>query len=318
MKNRLSPFALLCRAVLSVVCTVALCAGCGSDSPSSAENDAPPMTMNVVYTPVLHAGSYGPVDDSAIQSLAVHIFEVTGNPFVRTAALFTGDAVPVMADTADLDVPDGEAAFLDTTYDIDVGEESRDYRVHIEAISGLGRRGSRTVTGLAAGETREVDIYLTPSGPPGDGEYGLQLLETWADAGETEHLIPLVLVNADSVGGFQFDLSLESGVIDTVNGIVVDGDSRLYLDANSSSIAVLAESELDTVAAWRVIAFSGVNRSAIESGYSVVLYLSVNIAPNAVTDTLRLNGVVISDPVRDSIEPDSLEIRNAVIHIGEI
>ncbi len=305
------------RLALLLAMIVGLLAGCGSDPASPTKDNAPPMNMNVVYTPILHANSYAPNDVGAIHSLAVHIFEVTENPFVRTAALFSENALPVVADTADLDVPEGEAAFLDTTYDIDVGEESGDYRVYIEAISGLRRQGSRTVSGLAAGETRDVDIYLTPTGPPGEGEYGLQLLETWADAGDREHLIPLVLVNADSVGGFQFDFSLQGGVVDSVNGVVVDGDSRLYLDASLSSIADIGENDVDQGAAWRVIAFSGVDRGAIEPGYAVVLYLSVNLAENAATDTLRLSGTVISDPGGNSIEPDSIEVQNAVIHIGE-
>lgn len=318
MKPNDSVLTTLFSSLFALAVVLALLAGCGSDPASPEGGAAPPMKVNVVYPPVLYPQSYVPAGGEATQSLAVYIFEVTDNPFVRTAALFADEVEPVVADTSDIDVPTGAVAFLDTTYDLDVGEETGDFRVYIEKFTGIARRGSRTINDLAAGETRDVDIYLTPSTPPGEDEHGLQLVETWATSGATEHLVPVVLVNADSVGGLQFDLSLEGGLLDGVNGIVVDGGSRLYLDADSSSVTETAENEVGQGTAWRVLAFSGVGQPAIEPGYAVVLYLSVDIGANAATDTLQLSGVVISGPGGETVPSENVEVLDAVLHVDEL
>ncbi len=292
-----------------------LLGGCAS-GPSSPPHGTDPIEMTLFYPPLL-LDSYRPGDAQAQESLAVRIFDVTANPFMRTAKILSAGTEPVAADTSSLDVPERGTAFLNRSFDLAVDEGGSDFRVYVEASTGIRRAGSRTVTALGAGESRSVDIYLTPADPPAPGEFGLQIIETWAEQGDTEHLVPLVLVNADSVGGFQVDFSLSSPAIEEVNGFVVDGDSRLYLDESASSITELAGNEVEEGSAWRIIVFSGVGAPAVEPGYSVVLFLSVDIAGDAVSDTLRLSGPVISDDGGNTVTASNVQVLSAPIHIGE-
>ncbi len=301
-------------ATLIIVALTCFGFGCGDSDPSGPGHTDDGLVMSVTRVPVLF-GPQEPAEPLAQQTLRIQIFDVSDNPQVRTSELIDSGVPPIVDDTAVGEVPEGGVAFLDASYQFDIGNEPRDFRIRIRHEE-LRRQGTRTIENLTSGETRSADIYLTPDSA-GPGEYGIQVVETWADPGAQGHLIPIALVNATELGGFQFDLVFGDGAVDTFNDIEVDADSRLFLDADSSAITLISDNPIEGESRWKVIVFSDNSERSIDAGYEVVLYLSADIAAGAETVGLTLENVVLSDPTGESIQTDSLAIQGATLHIGE-
>ncbi len=284
-----------------------LALACAGD-PAGIDRNAPPLQFVIQEAPALFADSE---QDAVVADLRVLIFDVTEDPFIRNDSL--ENAPLVIDDTLFVNEPESDFALANETYELDVGNEPRDFRVYVYRIVESGALGARTARGIARGEDRALSVYLTPSATP--TQYGVQVLETWARRGEAAHTIPIVLANPDPVGGFQFDLAFPPGLVTSLNRIVVDESSRLFLEADSSSIVNLGDNPLEESDLWRVIVFSDDSVRTIEPGHDVVLYLEADIGEPTFEDSLQLTGVVIADPSGFSIESGSVVVQNSIVHL---
>lgn len=287
--------------------TLAVALGCAGD-PAGLDRSAPPLQFVIQEAPALFANA----NESAIDAdLRILIFDVTPDPFIRNDSL--ENALPAVADTIFVNEPESDFALANETYELEVDDEPRDFRVFIERIAESGAQGARTARGIVRGENRALSVYLTPSETP--TQYGVQVLETWAERGASGHAIPIVLANPDPVGGFQFDLAFPPGLVTSLNRIVVDESSRLFLEADSSSIVNLGDNPLDDSALWRVIVFSDDSVNTIEPGHDVVLYLEADIGEPTFEDSLQLTGVVIADPSGFSIASESVVVQSSIVRL---
>lgn len=293
--------------LLAVIALTGAWGGCSGD-PAGIDRSAPPLQFVVQEAPALLPNA----NDSAVEAdLRILIFDVTADPFIRNTSLDA--ATSVIDDTLFIDDPESDFALAQETYALPVGTEPRDFRVFIQRLAESGADGARTARGIVRGENRTLSVYLTPSETP--SQYGIQVLETWARPGEVDHVIPIVLANPNAVGGFQFDLTFPPGLVTALNRIVVDESSRLFLEADSSSIVNLGENPLGENERWRVIVFSDDAINTIEPGHDVVLYLEADIGSPTFEDSLQLTGVVIADPSGFSIASEDVVVQNSIVHL---
>lgn len=87
--------------------------------------------------------------------------------------------------------------------------------------------GERTIT-LSPNDQASITLVMTDAGEIASGSFDLAVPKTIGSPGDTVD-IPIVLVNADSLGGIQFQLRFDGDILNTVMGIKVDPASRLYI-----------------------------------------------------------------------------------------
>lgn len=272
----------------------ALCAGCEDRPTTPGAGSDPPLAVQVSL--VDPPGS--PPASLPDREVRLTIYDVTGDPFVETDQLL--ESTPLVDVSRSIFVPEGGVGFFDESFEL--ADQPRDYRILVNVFISQVFNGTRTLLDLRPGTNRTVDLYLTAAGIPQQGTFGVQVADSWASPGDP-HLIPVVLVASEPVGGFQFDLVVDPGVVTGATGLEVDPDSRLYLGRNASVLANLGVNAVspDTL---RVVAFSEEPATRpIAAGRDVILFVGAQIAESAFADTLRVGRVVVS-----TVEGQSLPV----------
>jgi len=241
----------------------------------------------------------------AADSLAVRLYDVTDDRYTDAPESFP------LAARADL-VSDTEEAVYRTAIRVDLtGERHLRVVTRFSYIGTIGREaveGERTVT-LAPGERKGVTMVLTEEGAPPAGAYGLAVAASEAAPGARGHAVPIVLKNAESIGGVQFQIRFDRGAIESVGGVEVDPSSRLYTASSADSL-IGSHFAQPTDSTLRVVTVDLRGDSLFEPlrpippGNDLLFFVSVDLKDDfpALPDTVRLllEDVFFSTPAGSS------------------
>ncbi len=241
-----------------------------------------------------------------VDSLQITVYDVTADVNTDEPATFPIAATAVNPPSQD----NATGTFYEANMRIDLSEE-RSYRVVARVVDSSGPgvlTGERTID-LVPGATSFVAMVMTAPGVPSPGTYDLAVVKSFARSGTRGHEIPIVLTNADSIGGIEFEMKYDAAVISEVVGIRVDPSSRLYVsDGTGGSRLIPTQVATPSDSTLRVLTVDltveGDSLTAplrvIVPGRELLFFVVVDLAPNlpALPDTftMDLGGVFFSTP----------------------
>lgn len=243
---------------------------------------------------------------AVVDSLLITVYDVSADMNTNEPATFPVAAEAVNPPSQD----DATGTFYEANMRIDLSE-SRSYRVVARVVDSDGPgilTGERTID-LVPGATAFVAMVMTAPGVPSPGSYDLAIVKSFAPSGTRGHEIPIVLTNADSIAGIEFEMKYDAAAINTVVGIRVDPSSRLYVqDGTGGSRLIPTQVSTPSDSTLRVLtvdlSVDGDSLTAplrvIRPGQELLFFVVVDLASTlpALPDTLAmdLEGVFFSTP----------------------
>ncbi|NNE08104.1 MAG: hypothetical protein HKN20_06035 [Gemmatimonadetes bacterium] len=302
-RARVSAFALLLIAALGLACLDA--------DPLDPNANEATVSVHLTYYSGAGLGRTGDASTAAgkstvVDSLVITVYDVTPDVNTNEPAAFPIAATAVNPPSQD----DATGTFYEANMRIDLSEE-RFYRVVARVVDPSGPgvlTGERTID-LVPGATSFVAMVMTAPGVPAPGTYDLAVVKSFARSGARGHEIPIVLTNADSIGGIEFEMKYDAAAVSSVTGIRVDPSSRLYVsDGTGGSRLIPTRVSTPSDSTLRVLTVDlsvdgdslTAPLSVIEPGQDLLFFVVVDLASNlpALPDTftMDLGGVFFSTP----------------------
>ncbi len=291
-------------AILLIAVAVSL-AGCLDADPIGAPHDNASVSVQMSVIPAR------PGKTVAIDSIRIAIYDVAGDASTAVPDTFPLAALAEAGGNLDgfLEVNDATGTHFLSTLRIDLTEKSPYRVVAYLAIDGEGEFDGERSVELKPGEDRALVMVMSDAGPVNPGSFDLSLSKTVVAVRDIAR-IPVILENADLIGGIQFRLVFDREVVESVTGIEVDPASRLYVEREDGTKEPIESSfNMPTDSTVQVVTVDlhvGEGDSleaplaAIPPGRDLVCFVRLDLIDNltGLPDTmdLRLENVFFSTP----------------------